>query len=247
MQQAKVIKNYLDRFCRASGQKVSCQKSRVQFTPNTSEASANLICQELHIQMTPDLGFYLGMPTINGRVTRTTFQHIIEKFDKRLAGWKSHCLSLAGRVTLTKSVLSTLPLYWMQTAKVSPIVCDDFDGKIRKFVWEGDDEYDQIHLVNWEMLQKDKADRGLGIKSMRQANAAFLTKLGWRLLSEPNSLWSRVIRHKYCKGRCDLDMFLSNPRASNVWQGILANKENIRRGVSLSLGNGKKTLFWHHN
>jgi len=72
---------------------------------------------------------------------------------------------------------------------------------------------------------------------MRQANAAFVTKLGWRLLPEPDSLWLRVLRHKYCNGRCDLDMFLDKLGASNVWRRIIANVGNIKKGALVIFGN----------
>ncbi|KAL2902361.1 hypothetical protein RDABS01_027443 [Bienertia sinuspersici] len=85
--------------------------------------------------------------------------------------------------------------------------------------------------------------RGL---SMRQTNAAFLTKIGWRMLSNPTSLWSRVLRSKYCRGRCDVDMFVPSSNSSNLWKGITENATTIRKGVQLAIGNGKQTLFWDH-
>ncbi|KAJ8438829.1 hypothetical protein Cgig2_023021 [Carnegiea gigantea] len=42
-------------------------------------------------------------------------------------------------------------------------------------------------------------------------------------------------------------MLVARPGASNVWQGITANAANIHKGASMSLGNGRKTLFWDHN
>ncbi|PWA44555.1 hypothetical protein CTI12_AA523610 [Artemisia annua] len=125
-------------------------------------------------------------------------------------------------------------------------LCDSIDKKTRKFIWGGTDEEKKIHLLSWNTLQKDRKKGGLGIRSMRQANAAFLTKLGWRMLAEPNSLWSQVLRSKYCKGRCDLDMFSSKKNSSNVWQGIVENANFVRRGTRVSVGNGRRTLFWDH-
>ncbi|XP_074266552.1 uncharacterized protein LOC141589827 [Silene latifolia] len=95
-----------------------------------------------------------------------------------------------------------------------------------------------------ETIQKPKAAGGLGITSSRQANAAFLTKLGWRVLVEPQSLWSRVLRAKYCNGRCDVDMFTSKANMSNVWAGILSHAGNIAKGTTSAVGNGHRTLFW---
>jgi len=52
---------------------------------------------------------------------------------------------------------------------------------------------------------------------MTQANVDFSQiKLASRLITEPNSLWSRVLRYKYYKRRCDLDMFLPKSGASET-------------------------------
>ncbi|KAL2935019.1 hypothetical protein RDABS01_018138 [Bienertia sinuspersici] len=79
---------------------------------------------------------------------------------------------------------------------------------------------------------------GLGLTSMRQSNAAFLTKLDWSLITEPKSLWSRVVRFKYCHGRCDLDMFRATSNCSNLWKGIVENAKFIRKGAQTAIGNG---------
>ncbi|KAJ8448033.1 hypothetical protein Cgig2_028909 [Carnegiea gigantea] len=73
--------------------------------------------------------------------------------------------------------------------------------------------------------------RGLGLQAMRQANSAFLVKLGWRVLSEKDKLWSQVVRAKYCDGRCDIDIFVAKPKASNAWKGIIENANYIRDGI----------------
>lgn len=103
-----------------------------------------------------------------------------------------------------------------------------------------------MHLVAWENVTKPKKEGGLGIRSMRQSNSAFMAKLGWRVLSEPQSLWSRVLRAKYCDNRCDIDMFKDKTNASNAWRGILSSVDVIRKGLNMAVGNGSKTFFWHH-
>lgn len=79
---------------------------------------------------------------------------------------------------------------------------------------------------------------------MRQANATFLSKLGWRVLAEPDALWSKVLRSKYCEGKCSLDMFKHKVGASNAWRGIVDNIDILRQGVSMAIGNEKGTSFW---
>ncbi|XP_074300793.1 uncharacterized protein LOC141632113 [Silene latifolia] len=123
--QAYVINYVLENFCRASGEKVSVAKSKVFFSENTPTVAREEIAQIQGFEATLDLGIYLGMPTINGRVTKATFAHLEEKFNKRLAGWQTKHLSLAGRNTLVQLTLSTLANYNMQTAKLPRSLCDD--------------------------------------------------------------------------------------------------------------------------
>lgn len=244
--QASVIHDCLSRFCEASGQCVSLAKSRVFFSKNVNAQTQENIAAALAMESTSDLVMYLGMPTLTSRVTKETFSHLCEKIDRRLAGWKTKYLSLAGRMTLAKSTLSTLANYSMQSAKIPRNVCEEIDRKTRKFIWGGDEDRRKTHLLSWETLQKPRQHGGIGIRSAQQANDAFLTKLGWRVLSEPNALWSRVIRAKYCKGRCDIDMFTSKSGASNVWRGITENSRLLCEGLKMAVGNGRSTLFWNH-
>ncbi|MDP0995402.1 hypothetical protein, partial [Klebsiella pneumoniae] len=85
--QAILIKSVLDNFCRASGEKISVAKSKIFFSANTSSDIQEAIISDLGFESTTDLGIYLGIPTINGRVTKATFAHLEEKFNRRLAGW----------------------------------------------------------------------------------------------------------------------------------------------------------------
>ncbi|KAK9749278.1 hypothetical protein RND81_02G114800 [Saponaria officinalis] len=72
----QVIKNYLDTFCNGSGQKIRHSKSRVFFSAITQNHLKELICNELDIDSTPDLGIYLGIPTINVTLLKSTLSTI---------------------------------------------------------------------------------------------------------------------------------------------------------------------------
>ncbi|GAU48589.1 hypothetical protein TSUD_405790 [Trifolium subterraneum] len=96
-----------------AGQKINNQKTQIFFSKNVDEQVKNDIVQ--HTGYTPVNGFdkYLGANIASGRTTRGKFNHIIGKIQNRLSGWKHQCLSLAGRLTLTKSDLSFIPYYHM--------------------------------------------------------------------------------------------------------------------------------------
>lgn len=67
------------------------------------------------------------------------------------------------------------------------------------------------------------------------------------MLTEPEALWSRVLRQKYCRGRCDVDMFVPKAGASNVWAGITDNARVLCEGMRSAVSTGNRTLFWDHS
>lgn len=137
-------------------------------------------------------------------------------------------------------------MYAMQSTKIPRSTCDELDRKLRAFLWGSKEGERKVHLVSWAAITKSKREGGLGIRAMRQTNTAFLAKLGWRLLTEPKSLWSRVMRAKYCDDRCDLDMFKEKKNASNAWRGIMSSVDVVRKGINIAVGNDQRTFFWHH-
>ncbi|EEF23439.1 conserved hypothetical protein, partial [Ricinus communis] len=44
-------------------------------------------------------------------------------------------------------------------------------------------------LVNWKIITTPKEFGGLDIQDMQKANVVFLSKLGWRMMMQDNSLW----------------------------------------------------------
>ena len=93
VQQAAIIPESLHKFCDASEQRVSLHKFRIQISTNVDESEMHRISTQLGFSLIQDLGFYLGMPTIQRRVTKATFQHIINRFDHKLSSWKTRRFS----------------------------------------------------------------------------------------------------------------------------------------------------------
>ncbi|MCI13457.1 RNA-directed DNA polymerase (Reverse transcriptase) [Trifolium medium] len=119
----------LDQFCQASSQKINNQKTQVYFSKNVDQRTKEDILQHTGFSQVDSLGKYLGANIAPERTTRGKFQHIIGKMQDKLSGWKHQCLSLAGRLTLTKSVLSSIPYYHMQYAKIPKNLCDEMGKK----------------------------------------------------------------------------------------------------------------------
>ena len=61
---------------------------------------------------------YLGFPLGDNMNRCSAWKPVMEKIQHRLASWKSKILSRAGRLTLIKSVLNSLPVYYMSMFKM---------------------------------------------------------------------------------------------------------------------------------
>ena len=75
---------------------------------NNMQALAEILgCRVGALPMT-----YLGMPLGAPHKSPSIWNPILEKFERKLAGWKKLYLSKDGRLTLLKSTLSSLPTYF---------------------------------------------------------------------------------------------------------------------------------------
>lgn len=68
-----VVKDCLERLCASSGQKVSLNKSKLYISDNVDVSCAGYLAQCRGIPLTKDLGRYLGVPSIHGRVLKAIF------------------------------------------------------------------------------------------------------------------------------------------------------------------------------
>jgi len=74
-------------------------------------------------------------------------------------------LNLAGKIVLSKAVLSAITLFQLWTLLAPKIVLNKINTYLRKFMWEGGKtSLKKFHLVKWTMVRVPKLHGGLGIK-----------------------------------------------------------------------------------
>ncbi|XVF28983.1 hypothetical protein REPUB_Repub15cG0080400 [Reevesia pubescens] len=61
---------------------------------------------------------YLGLPLRAKRNSLTIWKPLLKKVEKKPAVWKSRFLSIGGKVTLLKSVISSLPIFFMSIFQI---------------------------------------------------------------------------------------------------------------------------------
>ncbi|KAJ0558319.1 hypothetical protein HanIR_Chr07g0334971 [Helianthus annuus] len=80
---------------------------------------------------------YLGLKVGANMNRISNWQPVLEIFRARLSKWKSHLLSIGGRVVLVKSVLESLPRYYFSLYKAPKKIISDLETMIKRFFGEG--------------------------------------------------------------------------------------------------------------
>ena len=249
MESLKNIKKALILFQLASGLQVNFHKSSLIGINTSNEwlqrAAESLLCKTGCVLFT-----YLGLP-IGGNSSRIGFwDPIIEKLSNKLASWKGRMLSIGGRLTLIKSSLANLPLYFMSLFPLPKGVIEMINKITRAFLWCGEAGKKSLSLVAWDLVQLPKDFGGLSVGNILHKNLALMFKWIWHFFYDPSSLWCQVNEAKY-KYQPNLSIAdLKVPKTGGPWKLICAAvfhntsaKSIIMNGVRKSLGNGSSILF----
>lgn len=172
----------------------------------------------------------MGTPILHEGINKKSFWYLMEKVQKKLTVWKAKSLSLAGRITLEKSVLSAIPIYPMMTTRLPKCVNNEIEKAQRVFVWDHDLNERKTHLIGWKTFCQPKSKGGMGFRSLNLMNEACIFKLGWNLENDNRGLWGEVLRYKYRRGTgWDVELEVKNQDSKlwhdlgTVWRGILGH------------------------
>ncbi|XP_019191707.1 PREDICTED: uncharacterized protein LOC109186235 [Ipomoea nil] len=243
-QEVMKIKECLDRYSEASGQRVNFDKSIAVFSLNTVDAMRSLISSCLGVRMATDLGRYLGLPSVLGRNKSATFRYIEEKVRERIGSWQNHFLSRAGKEVLLKSIVQSMPIFTMSTFLLPLRTCDILEKLFNRFWWGGGATGSRgIHWTNWRKLCEPKLRGGLGFKRLHEFNLALLAKQGWRIVIHLDSLVSRLLKAKYFPN-CGFMEAKIGGIPSYIWRSILAGQEVLKLGLARRIGDGVDTKIW---
>ena len=228
---------------RASGQMINKEKTALFFSKNSPEQVRTTIQQLWGVQGTVNFEKYLGLPALVGKSKQQTFTGLKELIARRLQGWKERLLSRAGRAILIKIVAQAIPTYTMSCFKLPKIWCDGVNSMISKYWWGQQHDEHKIHWLNWGCLCSSKCDGGMGFRDLQCFNLALLAKQGWRLLTQPASLFYRVFQSKYF-ARCSFWKAKLGSNPSFIWRSILASRDLLCHGMKWSIGNGREVDIW---
>ena len=156
------------------------------------------------------------MPIDKKKINKNLWSSIIEKLEKRLAGWQGRFLSLGGRLTLLNSCLSNVPLYMLSIYLAPKTVIKKIDLLRRRLLWQGGKQSKKFHLADWVSVCSPKSQGGLGVLNLEVMNDSLLSKWLWNI-ENSNGLWQKIIASKYLKGK-PLILVKQKQNDSHFWK-----------------------------
>ncbi|XP_057747667.1 uncharacterized protein LOC130966862 [Arachis stenosperma] len=99
---------------------------------------------------------YLGISLGENPRLMKIWNPIIDKVEEKLNLWKAKVLNKAGKLVLVKSVLNSLPVYYLSLFKMSKAVVEKLISLQRRFLWSKEDGRNGMALVlQEEMLPEE--------------------------------------------------------------------------------------------
>lgn len=200
-----VLREILQEYEMASGQKINTAKSSITFSHKTPPERKNEAKQILGIHKEGGVGKYLGLPEHFGRRKKDLFTSTVDRIRQKAQSWSTRQLSRAGRMTMIKSVLTAIPSYASSCFLLPVSLCKRIQSVLTRFWWDGNSETKKMCWVSWDTLTKNKNEGGLGFRDIQTFNHAMLAKVSWRILTKPECLLARVLKGKYCHKQSFLD------------------------------------------
>ncbi|XP_071739763.1 uncharacterized protein [Rutidosis leptorrhynchoides] len=189
---------------------------------------------------------------VNGKPTN---EFVLKKGVRKgdpLAEWKSKLISFGGRLTLIKSVISSLPLYAFSLFRALSGVIDLLKGIRRQLFWSGSGDKSKISWVSWDTILSSYEKGGYNIGSLKAKIFSLLGKWWWRFHKESNSFWATIFKSIYGQdgglGHCLTNTFCNR---GPIWINIQKLEVHLRKlnidfpsSFVKKVHNGEQTLFW---
>ncbi|GJX11722.1 putative RNA-directed DNA polymerase, eukaryota, reverse transcriptase zinc-binding domain protein [Tanacetum coccineum] len=156
-----------------------------------------------------------------------------------------------GRLTLIKSVLGSIPIFYLSLFKSPVKIIDALESLRCRFFWGFKEGKSGMYWVKWNSILLDPKFGGLGVGSLHAKNLSLLGKWKWRFLSDDKGLW-RVVINEFYGSEGGFNSPLNNFKSGGIWvvdiikavKKIEAIDDSFRLSFMRKVVDGGSTLFW---
>jgi hypothetical protein len=149
-------------------------------------------------------------------------QPLVDAIAAWLPPWCGRLLSKAGRVSLTKSTLSAIPIHTSIAVKVSLSIFQAVDKIRRSFIWSGSDSTNGGKCtVAWAKVTRPTNLGGLGATDLATLGYALWLRWEWFARTDPERLDSSF-----------------PTKADHILKSM------FDASTTVQVGNGARTYFW---
>jgi len=118
---------------------------------------------------------------------------------KKLDPWKGKHLSSRGRLILTNSSLTSLPMYMMGFYLLPKGIHDEMDKYRSNFFWQGASDDFKYHMGKMDTLCRPKNQGGVGMINTYIMNQCLLVKWIWKIMKGADETWFHLLKAKYMR------------------------------------------------
>lgn len=241
----KNIRCILLMFEAMSGLKINLHKSKIMGVGSTP---VEHLAEIMGWQVSTLPSTYFGLPLGETYISKKIWDPVIERMEKCLSTWKGRYLSKGRKLTLIKSVLTSVPLYTFSLFAAPCSVVKHLEANRRCLLWSSFDGTSRYPLISWKRICQPMENGGLGVRSIKTMNKALMAKWLWNFAKEKNSLWRHLIATKYgvqLLGWCS--KLSDKPYGAGVCKGVLKEFSWFKDMVSFKVGRGNTVMFWKDN
>jgi hypothetical protein len=187
-----LLRSILDIFVGASGLHTNLAKCMIMPIPCSND-QINLGKEIFPCQIGQFPCRYLGIPLSIYQLKKADLQPLVDVTADRLPTWNSRVMSRAGRTTLAKVTLSTIPIHVTIAVKAAPWIIKAFDKIRRAFIWFGTDmSCGRKCMLAWSRVTRPTELSDLGVVNL--TTLGYALRLCWEWLAKTNllCLWTAL-------------------------------------------------------
>jgi hypothetical protein len=194
--QLLALKDLLEKFAQATGLRVNYSKSSMM-PINVSADRLEILAATFGCAIGALPFTYLGLPLGTTKPTIQDMSPLVSLVERRMNA-SARFLNYGGRLQFVRSVLSSLPNFFMCSLKIQNTILNICDRASRHCLWAKEDSNSTPHsLAAWSMVCRTKNQGGLGVLNLELQNKALLLKQLHKFYSKADAPWVQLVWNLY--------------------------------------------------